>query len=77
MQNAATRMRRLIDDLLAFARVTSKAQPFTRVDLGAVAREVLSDLEAAIEQAGPRSPWASCPPWRRIRRRCGSSCRTC
>ncbi|WP_224242122.1 sensor histidine kinase [Hyalangium gracile] len=51
MQSAATRMRRLIDDLLAFARVTSKAQPFTRVDLGTIAREVLSDLEVAIEQS--------------------------
>ncbi|MFL5348071.1 MAG: sensor histidine kinase [Hyalangium sp.] len=51
MQSAATRMRRLIDDLLAFARVTSKAQPFTPVNLASVAREVLSDLEVAIEQS--------------------------
>jgi PAS domain S-box-containing protein len=51
MQSAATRMRRLIEDLLAFARVTSKAQPFTRVNLSTVAREVLSDLEVAIEQS--------------------------
>ncbi|WP_224370157.1 sensor histidine kinase [Hyalangium versicolor] len=51
MQNAATRMRRLIDDLLAFARVTSKAQPFTRVELASITREVLSDLEVAIEQS--------------------------
>jgi PAS domain S-box-containing protein len=51
MQNAATRMRRLIEDLLSFARVTSKAQPFTRVELSTIAREVLSDLEVAIDQA--------------------------
>jgi PAS domain S-box-containing protein len=51
MQNAATRMRRLIEDLLSFARVTSKAQPFTRVELSTIAREVLGDLEVAIEQA--------------------------
>lgn len=51
MQNAATRMRRLIEDLLAFARVTSKAQPFTQVNLANIAREVLSDLEVAIEQS--------------------------
>lgn len=51
MHNAATRMRRLIEDLLAFARVTSKAQPFARVDLSTIAREVLGDLEVAIEQA--------------------------
>jgi PAS domain S-box-containing protein len=51
MQSAATRMRRLIEDLLAFARVTSKAQPFARVELGKIAREVVGDLEVAIEQA--------------------------
>jgi PAS domain S-box-containing protein len=51
MQSAATRMRRLIDDLLAFARVTSKAQPFSRVELASIAREVVSDLEVAIEQS--------------------------
>ncbi|HYH99857.1 sensor histidine kinase [Hyalangium sp.] len=51
MQNAATRMRRLIEDLLAFARVTSKAQPFVRVELSTIAHEVVSDLEVAIDQA--------------------------
>ncbi len=52
MHSAATRMRRLIDDLLSFSRVTSKARPFARVDLSVVAREVLGDLEACIEQSG-------------------------
>jgi signal transduction histidine kinase len=52
MQNAATRMRRLIDDLLTFSRVSSQARPFAPVDLAQVAREVVGDLEVAIEQAG-------------------------
>ncbi len=52
MNNAAGRMRRLIDDLLSFSRISSKDPTFARVDLGRVAREVLVDLETAIEQAG-------------------------
>jgi PAS domain S-box-containing protein len=52
MQNAATRMRRLIDDLLTFSRVSSQAKPFSLVKLSQVAREVVGDLEVAIEQTG-------------------------
>jgi PAS domain S-box-containing protein len=51
MQSAAGRMRKLIDDLLSFSRVTSKAQPFSKVNLATIARDVLSDLEVTIEQA--------------------------
>ncbi|MDB6171798.1 MAG: Multi-sensor signal transduction histidine kinase [Chthoniobacteraceae bacterium] len=54
MQNAAERMRVLIQDLLKLTRVTSRAQPFERCDLNAVVREVLSDLEVAIEQKAAR-----------------------
>lgn len=49
MQNAAARMQTLINDLLAFSRVTTKAQPFVPVDLNQVAREVLSDLEVHLQ----------------------------
>jgi PAS domain S-box-containing protein len=52
MLNAALRMQTLISDLLTFARITTKAQPFTRVDLGQIAVEVLGDLESSIEGAG-------------------------
>jgi PAS domain S-box-containing protein len=52
MNNAAARMRKLIDDLLSYSRVSSKAQPFSRVKLKEIAREVLGDLETSIEQAG-------------------------
>ena len=54
MLNAAARMQTLIDNLLAFSRVTIQPQPFVPVDLNAVAREVLSDLEGRIVQEGGR-----------------------
>jgi light-regulated signal transduction histidine kinase (bacteriophytochrome) len=50
MRDAATRMSRLITDLLAYSRVTTKAHPFHKVDLNEVAREVLSDLELQISE---------------------------
>jgi PAS domain S-box-containing protein len=52
MQSAAKRMRTLIDDLLSYSRVTSKAKPFDRVSLANVAREVVSDLEIRIAETG-------------------------
>ncbi len=51
MQNAANRMQTLISDLLAFARVTTNAHPAQKVDLGLIAQEVVSDLEARIHRA--------------------------
>ncbi len=54
MQNAAGRMKALINDLLTFSRVTTKAQPFVPVDLAEVTQEVLSDLEIRIQQTGGR-----------------------
>ncbi|MDZ4871782.1 MAG: Sensor histidine kinase RcsC [Chroococcidiopsis cubana SAG 39.79] len=50
MQNAAQRMQILIDDLLVFSRITTRAQPFVAVNLAKVAKEVLSDLEVLIQQ---------------------------
>lgn len=52
MQSAAKRMQVLINDLLSFSRVTTKAQPFVPVDLGAIAREVVHDLEVRAHEAG-------------------------
>jgi signal transduction histidine kinase len=54
IQNAARRMQTLINDLLTYARVTTKAQPFVPIDLVSATREVVSDLEARIEQVGGR-----------------------
>lgn len=50
IQNAARRMQTLINDLLTFSRVTTKAQPFVPTNLSTATREVVSDLEVRIEQ---------------------------
>ena len=52
MQRAARRMQELINGLLTLSRVTTRAQPFTAVDLNLVAHEVVSDLELQIERTG-------------------------
>lgn len=59
MLNAASRMQNLINDLLAFSRVTTKSKPFVKVNLDKILTEVLSDLEVTVEQTGTqimRSP---------------------
>lgn len=50
MQQAATRMRLLIDNMLSYSRVTSRAQKLQRIRLRDVVDGVLSDLETAITQ---------------------------
>jgi PAS domain S-box-containing protein len=52
IHDAASRMARLISDLLAFSRVTTQAQPFEEVDLARVVEDVLQDLEIAIRESG-------------------------
>jgi len=61
MQSAVGRMRSLIEDLLDYSRVTTKARPFVSVALDEVLEEVKSDLQVAIESSGatitaPRLP---------------------
>jgi signal transduction histidine kinase len=54
MRSSAARMQTLINDLLTYSRVTTKAQPFHRVDLNKVANEVVSDLSEGIAETGGR-----------------------
>ena len=49
---SAERMQRLIEDLLKFSRVATQGRPFARVDLGALVREVVEDLEEPIARTG-------------------------
>lgn len=50
MQNAGFRMRQLINDLLSYSRVTTKAKPFKPVDLNELLDGVLSDLQVRIQE---------------------------
>jgi len=50
MLNASARMQNLINDLLQFSRISSRAKPFMMVDLNQIANEVLGDLIISIEK---------------------------
>lgn len=52
MHAAASRMSKLIQDLLAFSRVTTKMNPNIRVDLKDTVADVLLDLETRMEEVG-------------------------
>ena len=52
MTDAAQRMQALIDDLLAFSRITRQTGRTEHVDLQEVAHDVVTDLEAAIDETG-------------------------
>ncbi len=52
MREASQRMQTLINDLLTFSRVTTRAQPFIKVDLNAMVQDVISDLEFQIDRTG-------------------------
>ena len=50
MQDAAARMQSLLQDLLTFSRVTTRARPFEWVDLDQINRAAVADLENTIKQ---------------------------
>jgi light-regulated signal transduction histidine kinase (bacteriophytochrome) len=61
MIGAADRMQNLVNALLKFSRVTTKAQPFKKVDLHQIIHEVLSDLGARLEDTQGHVEVASLP----------------
>ena len=54
MRSAAARMQALIQDLLAYSRVTTRPQPFVPVNLYAVVQEVVGDLQVRIAATAGR-----------------------
>ncbi len=50
--DAAARMKQLIEDLLAYSRLGTKAKDFKPVDLEKALRRALGNLKAAIDEAG-------------------------
>ena len=52
MLSAAARMRTLINDLLLYSQVSTRATPLVRTDLARIATEVVADLETAIAESG-------------------------
>lgn len=52
MQSGAARMQSMINDLLAYSRLITKAQPHSRVDLNQVAADVVADLEHLLVKTG-------------------------
>lgn len=50
MRSAASRMSVLIQDLLAFSRVSTKPQQIDQVDLNVIVKEVVGDLETSISE---------------------------
>jgi len=61
MQNAAKRMHRLINDLLAFSRVSNNQGAIETVDLNLIVKEMLSDLEGSIDHYGGHVQTRSLP----------------
>jgi signal transduction histidine kinase len=61
MTSASARMARLIEDLLQYSRITTQAAPLADVDMAAVAREVIDDLQVRIEDTGAQVDVSALP----------------
>jgi len=62
MLDAATRMRTLINDLLAYSQIGTNAAAFAPTSLAAIAREVVADLETTVADTGGRIEVGALPP---------------
>ena len=54
MQNEAKRLQDLVQALLSYSRIATKAGPFTMIDLNRVVRAVLRDFDALVERTNAR-----------------------
>jgi signal transduction histidine kinase len=61
MQNAAGRMRKLINDLLSYSRVTTDAKAFQKTSLTKVLTEVISDLQIRVEETDAKIEFGDLP----------------
>ena len=61
IESSALRMQVLINDLLAYSRVTTKSQPFAQISLDKIVRQVASDLEIRLEQNQGKIEWNNLP----------------
>ncbi len=61
MRDASQRMQTLINDLLTFSRVSTRAQPFARVDMEELIYDVVSDLENQLDRTHGRVEISSLP----------------
>ncbi len=61
MRDASQRMQTLINDLLTFSRVSTRAQPFVTVDLSEVIEEVVSDLENQLDRTQGKVEFGKLP----------------
>jgi two-component system, sensor histidine kinase and response regulator len=59
--DGAKRMQALINDMLAYSRVGTKARPFEPVDCNKVVETVLANLRIAIQESGAQITHASLP----------------
>jgi signal transduction histidine kinase len=61
MMNATVRMQTLINDLLQYSRVSTRAQPFVNVNLNSLICEIMVDLETRIESSHGRIQFHALP----------------